>query len=125
MGWGPSVGWELVELFGVVATPNPLGRGDFDFCGCRRGVHVDDDRGGSWSFSDEATDADGRNGASAAKFSAAVDKFYPTAVVGHVNDAVGVFRESMDLVIFRFVITDGFDEGAKVPVCCVTCIFCI
>ncbi len=29
LGFCPSVGWELVGLFGVVAPPNPFGWGDF------------------------------------------------------------------------------------------------
>ncbi len=127
--WGfvgvcPPVDWELIKLFGVVAMPNFLGWWDFYFRGCCRNVHVDDNGGGSWSTADEATDADGRNGASAAKFLAAVDKFCPTVVVGHNNDAVGVLREGIDLVIFLFVIAEGFEEGAEVPVCCVVCICC-
>ncbi len=100
LGFGPPVDWELIEFFGVVAMPNSPGWWDFYFRGCRRDVHVDGDWGGSWSAANEATDADGRNGASAAKFLAAVDRFYPTAVVGHDDDAVGVFREGVDLVIF-------------------------
>ena len=67
---------------------------------CRCDIHVDDNEGGSWSAADEATDADGRNGASAAKFLAAVDEIYPTVVVGHGDNAVGVLREGIDLVIF-------------------------
>ena len=110
---------ELVKLFGVVATPNPLGWGDFYFRSCRRDVHVGDDGGGSWSAADEVTNADGRDGAISAKFLAAVDEFYSTAVVGHDDDAVGVLREGVDLVIFCFVIAEGFDEGAEVPVGCV------
>ena len=100
MGFAPPVDWELVELFGVVAMPNLLGWWDLYFRGCRRNVHGNDNGGGSWSAADEATDADGRNGASAAKFLAAVDKIYPTVVVGHDDDAVGVLREGVDLVIF-------------------------
>ena len=53
-----------------------------------------------------------------------MDKIYPTVVVGHNNDAVRVLREGADLVIFLFVIAEGFDKGAEVPVCCVMCICC-
>ena len=123
MGFGRSVSFELVELFGVVLAPDPLGRWDFYFCGYRRDVHVDDDGGGSWSAADEATDADGRVGAGAAEFFAAVDKFYSTVVVGHNYDAVGVFREGVDFVIFCFVIVEGFEEGAEVPVGSIACVF--
>ena len=86
---------------------------------------MSDDGEGSWSAADEATNADGRVGASATKFFAVVDEFYLTAVVGHDYDAVEVLSEGVDLVIFCFVIAEGFDEGAEVPVGFVACVFCI
>ena len=45
-------------------------------------------------------------------------------VVSDDNDAVGVLGDGVDLVIFLFVIAEGFDKGAEVPVCCVMCICC-